>query len=117
MNFKIDENLPSEVANLLISAGHDAETVFDEGLVGAADQKIIGICTSENRALVTLDLDFSNVRAYPPKDHSGLILLRLRRQDKHHVMKVVSQIIDLVEHERLVGHLWIAEEDRIRIRR
>lgn len=117
MNFKIDENLPSEVANLLISAGHDAETVFDEGLVGAADQNITEVCTSENRALVTLDVDFSNVRAYPPKDHSGLVVLRLRRQDKPHVLKVVSQIIDMFEHERLVGHLWIVEEDRIRIRR
>lgn len=117
MNFKIDENLPAEVANLLISAGHDAETVFDEGLVGADDQNIIEVCTSENRALVTLDLDFSNVRAYPPSDHSGLIVLRLRRQDKQHVLKVVSQILDMLEREQLVGRLWIVEEDRIRVRK
>lgn len=117
MNFKIDENLPAEVAKLLISAGHDAETVFDEGLVGADDRNIIEVCTSENRALVTLDLDFSNVRAYPPSDHSGLIVLRLRRQDKQHVLKVVSQILDMLERGQLVGRLWIVEEDRIRVRK
>ena len=60
MNFKIDENLPSEVANLLTSAGHNAETVFDEGLVGATDQSIVDVCTRESRALVTLDLNYSN---------------------------------------------------------
>ena len=117
MKFKIDENLPPEVATLLTSAGHNAETVFDEGLVGATDQNIIEVCTDESRALVTLDLDFSNVRAYPPKDHSGLIVLRLRRQDKQYVLNVISQIIDMFEDEQVVGRLWIVEEDRVRIRK
>jgi predicted nuclease of predicted toxin-antitoxin system len=117
VKFKIDENLPSEVARLLTSAGHDAETVFDESLVGASDQNLIEICTSEDRALVTLDLDFSNVRAYPPKDHFGLIVLRLRRQDKSHVLNVISQTIDMFEREQIAKRLWIVEEDRLRIRK
>lgn len=117
MKFKIDENLPSEVARLLTSAGHDAETVFDEGLVGAADQNIIEVCNTEGRAIVTLDLDFSNVRAYPPKDHVGLIVLRLRQQDKPHVLNVVGQILDMLESEQLIGRLWIVEEGRVRIRK
>ena len=117
MKFKIDENLPSEVASLLASAGHDAATVFDEGLVGATDQNILEACINEKRALVTLDLDFSNVRAYPPKDYSGLIVLRLRRQDKPHVLRVVGKILDMFGREPIVGRLWIVEEDRIRVRK
>lgn len=117
MKFKIDENLPSQIATLLKSAGHDAETVFDEGLVGSTDQNIIEVCNREERALVTLDLDFSNVRAYPPKDHFGLVVLRLRRQDRPHVVNVLSQIIDMFEQQTLLGRLWIVEEDRIRIRK
>ena len=34
MKFKIDENLPREVAALLRDAGHDAMTVVDQGLGG-----------------------------------------------------------------------------------
>ncbi len=117
MKFKIDENLPSEVANLLISAGHDAATVFGQGLGGVADQDIIAVCTSEERALITLDMDFSNVQAYPPKDYCGLIVLRLRRQDKPYVLDVFSQAIAIFEREQIVGRLWIVEEDRIRIRK
>lgn len=117
MNFKIDENLPSELARLLTSAGHDAETVFDEDLVGSTDQDIIEVCTREERALVTLDLDFSNVRAYPPKDHFGLIVLRLHRQDKPHVLNVVRQIVGMFDREESVGRLWIVEEDRVRVRK
>jgi len=37
MQFKIDENLPIEIAELLINAGHDAKTVNDQQLQGTKD--------------------------------------------------------------------------------
>ncbi len=57
MQFKINENLPDEVAVLLVSAGHDAETVHAEGLRGAVDPVLSQHCAAEGRAIVTLDLD------------------------------------------------------------
>ncbi len=116
MKFKVDENLPAEVASLLVAAGHDAATVFDEGLVGEIDQTILAACIDEKRVLVTLDLDFSNVRAYPPREYCGLMVLRLHRQDKPHVLKVLRQILDLLKREQIDGLLWIIEENRIRVR-
>ena len=41
MKFKIDENLPSEVAADLRNLGHEADTVFDESLVGAEDPVLL----------------------------------------------------------------------------
>jgi predicted nuclease of predicted toxin-antitoxin system len=117
VKFKVDENLPAEVARLLVSAGHDAATVLDEGLAGEMDETILAACVDEKRALVTLDLDFSNVRAYPPREYCGLIVLRLSRQDKPHVLKVLGQVVELFECEQIDGLLWIVEEDRIRVRR
>lgn len=32
MRFKIDENLPHEVAALLRNVGHDAVTILDQGM-------------------------------------------------------------------------------------
>jgi hypothetical protein len=37
-------------------------------------------------ALVTLDTDFCDIRKYSPQDYHGLIVLRLKRQDKPHVL-------------------------------
>jgi predicted nuclease of predicted toxin-antitoxin system len=37
MRFKVDENLPVEVAALLTDRGHDAATVRAQGLAGASD--------------------------------------------------------------------------------
>ena len=62
MRFKVDENLPMEVAQLLREAGHEATTVLDQHLGGVDDLTIASICQQEGPALVTLDLDFSDMQ-------------------------------------------------------
>ena len=63
MKFKVDENLPTEIAALLRSANHDAITVTDQGLSSANDNTIMDVCSNEGRVLITLDLDFSDISA------------------------------------------------------
>lgn len=116
MKFKIDENLPLEIAEMLRIAGHDAMTVFEERLVGEPDPRIIAVCLEEQRVLITLDMDFSDVRAYPPETNTGLIVLRLRNQDKISAIDAVRQLLQLFDSESPVGHLWIVEENRVRVR-
>jgi predicted nuclease of predicted toxin-antitoxin system len=67
MQFKTDENMPVEAADDLRQAGHDTLTVADQHLAGQPDERVAEICRTERLALVTLDLDFSDIRAYPPK--------------------------------------------------
>ena len=43
MKFKIDENLPIELANLLQDEGYDASTIYSESLKGAKDRAINSI--------------------------------------------------------------------------
>ena len=73
MRFKVDENLPIDLADLLTGLGHDGKTVNDELLQGVSDPRLIETCDREKRILATLDVDFSDIRAYPPKDHEGII--------------------------------------------
>jgi predicted nuclease of predicted toxin-antitoxin system len=116
MQFKTDENLPIEIAELLIGSGHDATTINDQRLQGIRDPFLAELCRREHRILVTLDTDFSDIRSYPPDEFSGIIVLRVRIQAKHHVIKVFSSIIHLLACEPLTEHLWIVEETRVRIR-
>jgi predicted nuclease of predicted toxin-antitoxin system len=116
VRFKVDENLPIDVADLLGWAGHDALTVFDERLNGEDDSRILDICQEEERTLITLDLDFSDVRSYPPQEYFGLVVLRLHRQDKPYVLETIRRIIPLFEQEQIERRLWIVEENRIRVR-
>jgi predicted nuclease of predicted toxin-antitoxin system len=116
MKFKVDENLPLEVAALLAEAGHDALTVQDQTLGGRPDPDIAAVCRQEGRAVVTLDLDFADIRAYPPADYGGIIVLRLARLDKRRILSAVQRLLGVFENETLIGKLWIANETTVRIR-
>jgi predicted nuclease of predicted toxin-antitoxin system len=116
MRFKVDENLPVEVAQLLQDAGHQAATVLDQRLGGRADRALATVCQQEARALVTLDLDFADIRTYPPGHYAGMVVLRLQRQDKPHVLEVFARVVPLLSQEPLAQRLWIVEEHRVRIR-
>lgn len=116
MRFKLDENLPTEAADLLAGAGHDAVSVLDQNLGGAGDPVIATACAEENRTLVTLDTDFADIRAYPPGESSGIIVLRLGSHRKDHVLQVVERLIRVLHTESAHQQLWIVEEERIRIR-
>ncbi len=52
----------------------------------------------------------------PTKQFPGLIVLRLRRQDKPCVLEILSHLVAVLSSEPLEHHLWTVEEDRIRIR-
>ena len=116
MKFKIDENLPVEVAGLLRQADHDALTVVEQHLGGSTDPDVASVCQREECTLVTLDTDFANIQVYPPEEFSGLIVLRLQRQDEPYVLEILTRLMRMFSSEPLEGHLWIVDEGRIRIR-
>ena len=58
MRFKIDENLPVEAALSLRNAGHDVLTIHDQQMVGDPDPQVAVVCKSEQREIISLDLDF-----------------------------------------------------------
>jgi predicted nuclease of predicted toxin-antitoxin system len=49
MKFKIDENLPTEFAEILQEAGYDAMTVHQQKLKGEKDPIFLEICQQESR--------------------------------------------------------------------
>ena len=116
LRFKVDENMPSEAAEMLTAAGYDAMTVPDQKLGGKSDPQIAVICQSEGRAILTLDLDFGDIRAYPPAEYAGIIVLRLARLDKPRILAAVKRLLPVLSQEKLIGKLWIVDEARVRVR-
>lgn len=116
MKLKLDENLPIEAAEILVASGYDAHTVLQEGLGGASDSSISTICLRENRVLITLDTDFCNILTYPPKQYSGLIVIRTLDQSKPKILEYIETIRNILSKENPAGHLWIVQKDGIRVR-
>ena len=116
MKFKIDENLPVEISEMLTDADYDSKTVNDQKLQGSKDSVIIEICKSEQRVLITLDIDFADIRLYPPEQYSGIIVLRDKICSKNHLIDIFRKITPLLRSESLDRYLWIVEKTRIRVR-
>lgn len=117
MNFKLDENLPAEAATILADAGHDVATVLAEKLGGHADLQLAAACKTEDRALITLDTDFANIRRFPPREYPGLVVLRLARQDTPHVLAPFLRASwRSYRANPCPATSWIVEAHRVRIR-
>lgn len=83
---------------------------------GKSDFEVAAVCQRETRALITLDTDFADILAYPPKEFPGLIVLRLRQQDNSHVTYLIRRLLQILSSESPAGQLWIVEEEQMRIR-
>jgi predicted nuclease of predicted toxin-antitoxin system len=116
MRFKIDENLHDDVAALLAGEGFDVETVHSEGIRGCADPVLAQHCAAENRAIIMLDLDFGDIRAFPPATTPGILLLRVHDQSRPTILRVMRQVIDLLKTEAIRGRLWVVTDAGVRIR-
>ena len=116
MKFKVDENLPDELSQLLVSAGWDSITVVQQQMGGEQDPQLASVCCDEQRIFITFDRGFSNIRAYPPAQYPGMIVFRLKSQDKHHVLSVARRVVTALVQRELRNELWIVTETRIRIR-
>ncbi|MBE2287553.1 MAG: DUF5615 family PIN-like protein [Prosthecobacter sp.] len=116
MKFKTDENLSVTVAELLRQHGHDAMSIDEQDMSGFADANVAEVVKSEGRVLVTLDLDFSNIQNYPPAEYPGIIVLRPPRQDNATVQAVLLKVLPLMTEEKLLGKLWIVEDQKLRVR-
>lgn len=116
LKFKIDENLPAEAAGILRRAGFIADPVGEENLSGADDDTVASTSRLGDRILVSLDLDFANIRAYPPGEHAGIIVPRLKRQDKITVLAYIRRLATALGCRNPAGELWIVDGNRIRFR-
>lgn len=116
MKLKLDENLGSRCIELFQAAGHDVATVASQQMTAAEDQQLIEVCGAEGRALVTLDLDFSNPLIFPPVKYAGIAVLRLPHRASHAALvAVVETRIQALGQEQLPKNLWSVEAGRIRI--
>ncbi|MFN2509446.1 MAG: DUF5615 family PIN-like protein [Chthoniobacterales bacterium] len=116
MKFKIDENLPIELADEIRAFGHEAETVFAQALAGAPDERVIATTAAEDGVLVTMDKGIADVRRYPPAAFAGIVLLRPRRAGRFETIQFAKRHFPTLVTLELSGRLAVISESGIRLR-
>lgn len=116
MKFKLDENLPTELAADLRALGHDAETVLDEGLRGAADATLVRAAAAEARILLTLDKGIANLLQYPSHEHGGVVLFRPDSSGRRAVLEFMRAFLPRLLEMELQKKVTVAGPSRIRSR-
>jgi predicted nuclease of predicted toxin-antitoxin system len=116
VKFKLDENLPVELVTDLGGLGHEADTVTDEALCGAADPTVLDAAFASDHILFTLDKGIANLQRYPVHQHAGVVLFRPDTSGRGAVTAFVRERLHGVLAMDLANRLTVVGPSRIRFR-
>src|SRR5438874_10881479 len=103
MRFKLDENLPQELADDLRRLGHDPDSIVEEGLSGAKDRTVLQAARTAGRVLLTLDKGIASLRQPPVPDHAGVCLFRPDPAGRRPVSSFVLARLSVLREMKLAG--------------
>jgi predicted nuclease of predicted toxin-antitoxin system len=117
MKLFADECVYQKTVEAIQNWGHDITTARDVGLSGKSDEQIFAYAVKEGRILITADLDFSNIRYYHPKEHWGIIVLKIRPATLSYVHTVLRRLLEQASQEYFSKALIIVDRNKYRVRR
>lgn len=116
MKFKLDENFGKRTQQIFQAGGNDVLTVRDQELQSCSDNQLYKVCCSEQRCLVTLDLDFADVTRFPPEKSGGIVVIRVPKNPSLALLEqLIRQFLQSLAQMSVDNSLWIVEIGRIRI--
>jgi predicted nuclease of predicted toxin-antitoxin system len=115
MKFVADEGVDGTLVKLLRNAGHDV-TYFAETDRSTDDAVILEIANSENRILITRDLDFGELVWRMKMVHTGIILVRAEELNSVSRSKLVAEFIAAYQ-DLLANYFIVIQPGAARIRK
>lgn len=118
LRFLIDNALSPRVAELLVSAGHDAAHVRSYGMQAASDEAILSRASAEDRIVVSADSDFGAILAAREAELPSFILFRdpnlVAARD---YVDTLLPVLPMLEAELMSGCVAVFRKGRLRVRR
>ena len=115
MRIKLDENLPFRLVRILVSLGHETDTVPQEGwparmTITSGDRHKRSDAFSSRRIWT-----FRTCR-FAPGIHHGLLLVRLRDPGRNALVSRVRSLFQTENVEAWKGCFVVATEHKVRVR-
>jgi predicted nuclease of predicted toxin-antitoxin system len=113
--FLVDECLPVDVTHAIRERNFDAADIVERNLRGIDDRAVWVLAASENRILVTRDLDFP-LRDVLPRP-AGLVLIRSPGDSTAGQLGALAgDLLDSVVPSQLLGRITVVSPGRYRQR-
>ncbi|HZL35050.1 MAG TPA: DUF5615 family PIN-like protein [Tepidisphaeraceae bacterium] len=117
MRFLCDMGVSRGVLEWLLSGAHDAVHLRDQGLHRLPNGNIFQKAISEQRIVLTFDLDFGEIVAACEGWAVSVILFRLHNTRTDHVIARLSKVLAESSADLEAGALIVVEEARHRVRK
>ena len=116
MKFLADMGVAWRIVEWLRSIGHDVKHLREEGLKKLPDKDIFSKADSEQRIILTFDLDFGEIAAFSKTANVCAVIFRLHNTRTPHVIDRLATILSSCTKELKSGAIIIVEESRHRVR-
>jgi predicted nuclease of predicted toxin-antitoxin system len=116
MKLKLDENLSCHLKPVLAELGHDVLTAADENLLSHPETEIARAAKNEQCMLLTLDVEFADLRKYPPGSHPGVILFRPLSLSPISVNAFITGFVRRTDLQKLTACAAVVDPVHVRVR-
>lgn len=116
--FLTDEDMPRSLARFLTESNVDTLDVRDAGLRGQSDEAILAYAKTNQRTIITADVEFGNILRFALGTHPGIIVARFPVQIPiREVNAAILAAIQSLSESDLAGNVVTITPTQIRIRR
>ena len=112
MKFLIDENVRKEVIDFIKDLGYDVLMPPS----GCSDEEIAKIAKKERIVILTHDVHFANILAYPPNEFFGIIRIKIHPPKAETTINALKNLFNKVPLSEIDKKLVILEKDGFRTR-
>lgn len=116
INFLADHCLFGKTVRLLRENGYKVTTLKELKKENASDEEAIQIANSLDAVLISCDLDFGDIFAYPPQEYNGIIVLRMTSETESKTHKILIDFLKQTDREKLRKKLVVIDHRIYRIR-
>lgn len=116
MKFLANMGISPDTVAYLKTLGHDAKHLIEERLGQRADSEILAKARSEDRVVLTHDLDFSDLMAASGATTPSIILFRLRNMRPESVNRHLRQVLERFQPQLESGAVVTVTEGSVRVR-
>ncbi len=115
MKIFADECVYQATTDYLIAHGFETLTAQEAGFAGCKNGELIRYAAQNQMVFLTRDLDFTDIRVYPPQNFHGIIALRISPENQATIHEKLLEMLRENPLPSLVGRLALIAQNKYRI--